>query len=45
MSFINSNNGNISPSFLGGKGFNINTFGDLLIKQLIFQNKKMMFLI
>ena len=35
MSFINSNNGNISPSFLGGKGFNINTIGDLLKKQLI----------
>ena len=35
MSFINSNNGNFSPSFLGGKGFNINTIGDLLKKQLI----------
>ena len=34
MSFI-TNNGNISPSFLGGKGFNINTIGDLLKKQLI----------
>ena len=34
ISFI-TNNGNISPSFLGGKGFNINTIGDLLKKQLI----------